>query len=65
MCSQSGEEPSESQPFPQAMGNEEVGDCAGRERGKGVDNMFPLVLNTEKNSMGNSEEQHCDVKLAL
>lgn len=51
MCSQSGEEPLESQPFPQAMGNKEVGDSAGRERGKGVDNMFPLVLNTERNSM--------------
>lgn len=43
-----GEEHSESQLFPQAKSNEEVGeterDNAERARGKGVDNMFPLLL---------------------
>lgn len=50
-----GEEHSESQLFPEAMGNEEVGetegDSAERERGEGVDNMFPLLLYTERNNM--------------
>ncbi|KAK2884689.1 hypothetical protein Q8A73_021163 [Channa argus] len=50
-----GEEHSESQLFPQAMGNEEVGETEGdnadRTRGKGVDNMFPLLLYTERNNM--------------
>lgn len=43
-----GEEHSESQLFPQATGNEEVGetegDSAERGRGEGADNMFPLLL---------------------
>lgn len=51
MCSQRGEEHSESQLFPQAMGNKEVGDSAERERGEGVDNMFPFLVNTEGNNM--------------
>lgn len=51
VCSQRGEEHSESQLFPQAMGNKEVGDSAERERGEGVDNMFPFLVNTEGNNM--------------
>lgn len=51
MCSQRGEEHSESQLFPQAMGNKEVGDSAERETGEGVDNMFPFLVNTEGNNM--------------
>lgn len=49
-----GEELSESQLFPQAMGNEEVGKTEGdsteRERVEGFDNMFPLLLYTERNN---------------
>lgn len=58
MCSQRGEEHSESQLFPQAMGNKEVGDSAERERerGEGVDNMFPLLLNTERNNNADMQQ---------
>lgn len=43
---------SESQLFPEATGNKEVGEREGEgERGlKGVDNMFPLLLNGERNN---------------
>lgn len=52
VCAQRGEEHSESQLLPQAMGNKEVGDSDEREGGEGVDNMFPLLLNTKRrNSM--------------
>lgn len=51
VCSQRGTEHSESQPFPQAMSNKEAETAQRETEARGVDNMFPLLLNTERTNM--------------